>query len=296
MKKKELERRKGLISLIFLALAFASIGLFPRYLSRFLLFQQIYLRQFAAFAIGLLVFYKDLNLKKFFLIPSKEWILLIFRAVSYFVIGVTLFTKAIILTKISNVTFIGAFPITAIFGFLILKEKFTMRKLLLVVLASVGVVTIAVKDFSSIFSWGTGEILSLTAAIFFSLGTISRKWHNDFLNDKEITILTLFISAILTLAISFFIKEGSPLNHWNYGLLGVVLLAGAVNTAITFLINYGYSRIDAVLANTILDLDVLFVVLLAYLFFREFPQPRELLGGLIIIISVFMMHRLELTD
>jgi hypothetical protein len=62
MKIEKNDRNKGILALILLAFAFASMGLFVRYLQNdFTIIQQTFLRIFAAFILGLVIFYKDLD-------------------------------------------------------------------------------------------------------------------------------------------------------------------------------------------------------------------------------------------
>ena len=168
--KSKTDHQKGILALISLAFVFASMGLFARYLNtNFLLLQQVYLRILAAFLLGLIFFKKDLDFKKLKKIKLKEWILLFFRAATNYLLGVTLFTQAIIITKYSNVSFIAAIPMVAILGILLLKEKLTFKKTLLIVSSFLGVMLIAIKDYTHLFAWGQGEIIAFISTFAFSL-------------------------------------------------------------------------------------------------------------------------------
>lgn len=185
--------------------------------------------------MSLILFRNDLDFRKLHKISRREWFLLLFRAFTYYVVGVTLFSQAIILTKYSNVSFIGAIPMTAIYGFILLKEKATLAKVALIVLAFVGVLLISVRDYSNIFSWGYGEVLALISTVSYSLCLVTRKWHSNLLNNKEITQITFFLALILLFITSFFFGEGLPLAHWTWGLVIAVAGAGLFNVANMFL-------------------------------------------------------------
>ncbi|MBW7959866.1 hypothetical protein H3C65_00005 [Patescibacteria group bacterium] len=125
-------KQKGIAALVGLAFTYATFGFFTRYLTEsFGFFQQLYLRIIAGLVIGFLIF---------------------FRALGYYLLGAALFNKAVLLTKISTVAFIGSIPMTAILGFLILKEKTTFKKVFYIILSFVGVSIISIKGFSDIFS------------------------------------------------------------------------------------------------------------------------------------------------
>lgn len=289
------ERQKGIIAIVILALLYGIFPLIPRYLSTFfLLFQQVYLRLAVAFLLSLVFFRKNIDFQKLKNLPLAEWKLLIFRAFSYYLLGLILYTQAFLLTKISNVAFIGAIPMTAILGFLILKERFTIKKALLVVVSFFGVVLVSVKDFSNIFVFGKGELFALASTFFFSLGLILRKWHSKILNDREIATFILFFATLFVFVVSLIKNEGPPLGAWPLGAILVLLAGGLLSASVSFLMNYGLSRIDAVLANNIVALYPVFATLLALIFYKEIPMFRELIGGILIISSAVLLNRLEI--
>jgi len=291
---KESARRKGVLSLVLLALVFASMGLFARYLATgFLLFQQVYLRMFSAFIIGLVVFKKDLNFSKFKKLPLKEWSIIVLRAVSFSLFGIILFTQAIIITKYSNVSFISALPTTALLGLILLKEKFNFKKLAFVLVAFAGVLLISVNDFSNILNWDRGGLLTLISTVFFSLSYIARKWQTDLLNNKELTVANFFVASLVVFSVSIFKGDGLPVFGWNWGLAMAVIGAGIFNIANVFLTNYGFQKVEAVLASNILTLESVFAIFLGFLFYREVPLVKEFVGGLIIIFSVIGINKME---
>lgn len=288
------DKEKGVLALVLLAMVFASMGLFARYLSTgFLLFQQVYLRMLAAFVVGYFVFRKQIDLSKLKKISKKDWFVIILRAVSYSLFGIILFTQAIIITKYSNVSFIGSLPMTAVLGFILLHEKFSYKKLALVLLAFVGVLLISLKDYSNIFAWGKGEILTLISTVFFSLSYIARKWQSNLLNNKELTVINFLVAFLAVFLVSIFKGDGLPTTGWHLGLLFAVAGAGIFNIMNVFLTNYGFQKVEAVLASNILTLESVFAVVLGFLFYKEVPMMKELLGGVVITLAVIGMNKVE---
>jgi len=288
------DKHKGVIALILLALVFASMGLFARYLATgFLLFQQVYLRMFAALLICLILFRKQIDFKKFLKVTAKDWFIIVLRAVSYSLFGIILFTQAILVTKYANVSFISALPMTALLGFLLLGEMFSLKKATYVVLAFIGVFIISVQDYSNLFTWSRGEMITLASTVFFSLSYVARRWQSDFLNNTELTVANFFVAFLAVFLVSLFKGDGLPVAGWNWGLLLAVIGAGIFNALNVFLTNYGFQKIEAVLAGNILTLEALFAVFLGFIFFGETPMPRDVLGGAFISFSVIAMNRLE---
>lgn len=295
MKIKKSDHDKGVISLILLSLVFASMGIFVRYLQfDFTILQQTYLRIFVAFILGLVIFYKDLHFKKVLKLSRKEWTLLLLRAITLYLVGVALLSQAYTETLYSNVSFIGALPVTAILGFILLKEKVTLQKIVYILIGFLGVVLIAVKDYSHLFVWGQGEVITLIATVSFAFSYILRKWQSDVLNNKEIAVLIFFISSVLLFITSLFFGEGLPhLGSFTSFSLFILLLAGLGNVANLFLTNYGFQKVEAVVASNILMLESVFAVIIGFLFFREIPLPKDIFGGILILVSAFLINRVS---
>lgn len=283
--------QRGLIALVVLAFVYASMGLFVRYLATsFSIFQQVTLRVLAAFFLSLIFFGKSLDFSKFKKISKKEWGLLIFRSFSWYVLGVTMFSLAIVKTKYSNVSFISALPLTAVTGFILLKEKVTLQKIIFVLLAFAGVLLISVEDYSNLMSWGQGEILALVSCVFFSFAYIARRYHTDLLSNREITVITFFISFCMLAMTSLVVDRGLPTENWSLMMLGAVIVAGFFNVGNIYLTNYGFQHVESVLASNILMLEALFAVILGFIFFKEVPAWKEILGGVLIVAGVIGMN------
>lgn len=294
MLKNKTDREKGILSLLLLALVFASMGLFARFLATsFTTYQQVYLRMGAAFVLSALAFRTQVDWQKIRKVNLKDWSIIILRAVSYSLFGIVLFTKALLLTKYSNVSFIGALPITAVLGFILIGEKFTYKKALWILASFIGVILISVKDYSHFLDWGHGEILTLISSIFFGISYVARKWQSNYLSNKELTVLNFIFASLAVFLVSLFSGEGLPLAGWSWQILIAVIGAGIFNVLNMFLTNYGFQKIEAVLASNILTLESFFAIILGFIFYKEVPLLKDLLGGVIIVTAVIAMNKLE---
>jgi drug/metabolite transporter (DMT)-like permease len=292
--KTKTEHQKGVLAIVMLTVCYGILPLIPRYLSiSFELFQQVYLRLTTGFLLSFLFFRKKIDISKIIKLPIKDWGFVALRAFVYYFMGVILYTQALLLTKISNVAFIGAIPMTAILGFVFLKEKFTAKKALLVLLSFLGVVFISIQDYSNLLHFGRGEIVAILSAFFISLAFISRKWQTKVVNDEEVATLMLFFAALFVFGGSLIRGEGLPTQGWHLGIILALLLGGLLNVGVSFLMNYGFARLEAVLASNLIALDPVFAALFAFLVFSEVPVVKEVIGGTVIISSAIMMDRLE---
>ncbi len=288
------EKNKGILSLVLLAFVFSSMGVFARYLQfDFSLFQQLYLRILGAFLLGLIIFFKDIDFSKLRQAPRRDWLLIVFRAVTLYG-GILLISKAFFLSKYSNVAFAASLPLLPLFGYFLFKEKFTKAKAFYTLLAVVGLLLIAVKDFGHIFSWGQGETLAVLAVILFDFSYVARRWQTNLLSNKEITVSTFFVGGVLLFFVSFFVLH-EPLPHlaaFSPFILLILLAAIVFNVANLFLTNYGFEKVEIITAGNILTLESVFSLLLSIFLYAEIPTLREFIGGALIVISVYRMNRL----
>jgi len=267
------------------------MGVFARYLHEGMsLFQQVGFRIFAGFLFSCLIFYKHIDLRKLQEIKLNQWALLILRGFAIYLIGISFGTVAYINGKYSNISFIMAFPMTAILGTLIFKDKLSVKKFLYILMAFLGVVLIVVRDFSQIFSWDKMSLYAILAVTFVSLGNLLRKWHTDLLNDKEISMFILFISTILLFITSVSMGERITNIKWTPLLILVVIGAGIFNALYSYLANYGFKHIDTLLANNILALQSIYGVLISWILYHENPSLKECIGGVLIILSIILLN------
>ena len=285
-------KQKGILALVGLAFTYASFGFFTRYLSvSFGFFQQLYLRILAGLIIGFLIFGKNFNFSKLRKITLKEWLILIFRGTAYYLLGAALFNKAVLLTKISTVALIGSIPMTAILGFLILKEKLTAEKIIYIFLSFIGALIISVNSFTN-FSWGLGEIMAFISCFFVALSITFRRYQTKLLNNVEITQIMLSVAFISIFTASLLAKE-SLLINWSVSSIVVILIAGLMNVLMIWFTNYGFENVKTSIAANILTLEMFFAVLIGLLLYREIPGTKELIGGVLILFSVIEMNKLE---
>jgi len=289
--KVRTEAQKVVLSLVLLAFVFACMGVFARYLGHgFTIFQQVYLRIFVALICSLFIFRHRLDLTKLKKATQKEWLVLVARGVLLYGIAVPMLSQAVIDTKLGNVSFLNTLPFIAIFGFIFFKEKVTTTKILLILLAMVGVGLITIRDPHHLSHLGKGEVLAIISGAMFSLSYVARKWHTKLFNNQEITVLVFVFGVSSAFLFSLLHKDGMP-RHWTWGLVGVVVVAGLANVINLFLTNYGFERVKNVLAGNVLTLEVFFAIVIGYLLYGETLGPRELLGGLLIVASVVMMNK-----
>ncbi len=293
MRSNAAETRKGVISLIVLAFVFATMGVFARYLSTsFELFEQTYLRIGFAFLLGVVLFYKDINWSKLRALPRRDVGILIFRAITLY-LGVTLFTEAILHTKYGNASFVSTLPLLPLFGYIFLKERLSLRTITYIGIGFIGILFITITDFDHL-TVGYGELMALLSMLAFDFSYIARRWHSDYLNNKESTVFMFVAGAIFLFATSLALGEGLPTpDQFTLIIIGTLLLAALFNVANLYLTNYGFERVKVGVAGNILTLETVFALLYSLFLFGESPLLREYIGGTLVVLSVYLVNRQE---
>ncbi len=254
------------------------------------------LRVILAAALSFIFLRRYINLKKFGQISKRDKIILLVSGLVGWAIGVWLFTKGIIQTSLVNAFFIDALSPLAVYVYslILLKQSADRRVLLLTLVSIYGVLVIGTRNLvPTIDKFGLGELFLIGNVIFWAVGFVGRKMLSDHLNSVEISFLLMIISSLglFILGIASGFDSQKIVFSTN---TGVLLVIGAVITLLTFnLMTYCLRRIDATVASQITLTKVLFSFLLGFLFFGETLPPIVLLGGLIVVVSVFLSSRLR---
>jgi len=232
-------------------------------------------------------------------IIKKENILLIF---SLGFIGMTgyhlLFFSALKYTTASNAAIINAFNplITAVLATIILKERISFKKIILIIIAFLGVLlTITNWDLKSLFVSGLnrGDFLMLMAATCWAIYSIIVKKG---VNRMEPLILTTytFISCVVIL-MPFALKEiifKNALNVTSNAYLAVIYMA-VFPTVMGYTIQqFCIKEIGPSTTALFINLTPVFTIIMALIFLHEQFFLLNIVSISIIIISVFMFTRI----
>ena len=282
------DRTKGIVALVLLSLSFALFGYYSRELAtEFTNLQQVYARFFVALLIALLLYGRTLTVDKVLAVSKHDWGILIIRALSSILLGVTLYTEAVQLTTLGVVILLGAIPFTALWGVLLFKERLSAQKIFLLLLGFTGVALVAIKSDLNALKFGRGEVLAIFSSLFFSFGVVLRKAHSPDLSNTETSLYFMAVASLVVFLASILCGEGLPNTITAHAWL--VLIISAVFIAINVLaIQYGFQKVDAITAGAVLNMEIVFAILLGYLAYGEVLSLREMFGGILIVVSTVM--------
>ncbi len=282
----------GITALIIVALCYAAIGIPIRFLdAHFTLLQQMSFWIFFSAVLALLLFHKHIRVSFVTRTDKKDLILIFLRAILFYAIGTLLYIYGITHAKYSNVALINAIPSTALLGIILLGEAITPKKTMAIIASIIGTLFITVKDFSSNLSLGFGEIATVGSLFFYGLSYILRKWQSKDLNNYEITAIILVIASIVSVIMTFIFDQKLPQINFTLQIVAAIGVIALINTLMTFLVNFGFEKIEAVTASMILNLETVFGIIISVLLYLEVPNIKEIIGGFLIIFAAVMVKK-----
>ncbi len=196
-------------------------------------------------------------------------------------IGFTAYVFAMSTTTVANVLFIISTQTIwlALFGYLFLKEKISLRTFLAIILAMVGISVMVGGSLSSGSLFG--NIVALFIPINFAiLILLIRKYvHLDL-------VPALFYGGLIIMFFSFFMSETIMISKHN---LVVGFLLGSFQHAFGFIcIVIGARSTAAVVVGLLMLVETLLGPFWVWVFLSEIPPMSVFIGGGIIILAVII--------
>lgn len=172
-----------------------------------------------------------------------------------------------------------------IYGKLFFKEKLNTTKIISISLALIGMI------FLYYGSMGLSKPIFIFYAIlsgfFYSLySSFNKKLSNNY-SVVQIAFSNQLMVMILNLILFIFLKEKANTNFisisWALNLLFALFL-----TSTTMLIVYGFKRVEIQKGSLTLLSELVFVLLLGFLFYKEILTPTSALGSLLITTALIL--------
>jgi drug/metabolite transporter (DMT)-like permease len=184
-----------------------------------------------------------------------------------------------------------------IFASLLLHEALTLRRVVAVSMATVGVVVIVnplQADFTSaVFS---GNLALAVAAITWGLFSVLVRKVSQTQDTLRVTLIGFLGGLLLTVPASFVELAHRPVGHVTSGIVLGVLYLGIISTALAmWLWNRSFALVDTSLASLTFFAQPLVGVMLSNFVLHQPLTPRLLLGGLLIF-SALLFALIPLTQ
>lgn len=180
-----------------------------------------------------------------------------------------------------------------LFAPFILGEKPTIRRVIALVLSTLGVLAVIdprTAELSPSLFWGNMSLLAaaLTWALYSVLvRKVSQKM--DLLTSSTIMLIGGIPSSI---AFSIWELNTQGIGEITIGIIGGILFLGFVSTAIAmFLWNYAFAELPAAVASLTFFAQPVVGTLLGWFFLAEQITPLFILGGILIGIGIIVASR-----
>ena len=202
-----------------------------------------------------------------------------------FIWSITNTTAAITLLCLASMPFI-----TALLGFLFLKEKITTNVWLSIVIATIGIVIMALGDFEK----GSliGFMFGIISSIGFSIFSVTLRWRKETPKFTTVSFAGLFCAIVSTFVIidtqaNF---TSSSLNQGLFAVHGTLVCLGLI------LYSFGSKKIPAAELTLLSLTEVvggIFWVWLPLFGINEVPSNTTVIGGFLIFLAIVYYSLLD---
>ncbi len=235
-----------------------------------------------AFSIGILILmllmYRQNTVKQFKKIGKAGLLIgLIFGFSSF------CFTASVQNTSIANtLVIISTSPAFAsLFSWLFLKEKVHLRTWVAMAIIFAAIILIVSKSFGS--GSLVGDLFALGTSVFMAISfTLTR--HHKHINMVPAMVISGFVAAI---GAAIIISQTTESYALSDAAIPYLILGGAVVTIAFALITLGPRYISAPEVSLIMPLETVMGAYLGWVFLSEEPSKMTMIGGFIILLTLF---------
>ena len=196
-----------------------------------------------------------------------------------FIWSITNTTAAITLLCLAAMPFI-----TALLGFLFLKETISINVWISIAIATIGILIMALGNHEK--NTFFGFILGITSAIGFSVFSVSLRWRKD--TPKFTTVAIAGIICVIVSSLVIINKDlsliSSSKNQTLFALHGTIVCLGMILYAIA---SKNIPAAELTLLSLTEVIGGIFWVWLPWLGINEVPETNTIVGGFLIFLAIF---------
>ncbi len=202
--------------------------------------------------------------------------------------------ESLALTSITSSTvLVNTHPIfVLIFGFLLLREKVSLKAVMFVVIAVAGMVTLSFGDFVRGVDTLAGDLLAIVSAAavsgYFLIGRKVRRRMGAPLYAVSVYFIAAASLTVLTLA--------GGISLFDYSLKDYLMFLGMAFFCTLLghtLFNWALKYLKTSFISTAVLLEPVFATLLGMIIFAEYPGVITILGGAVVLFGILMFVREE---
>lgn len=176
-----------------------------------------------------------------------------------------------------------------LFAKLILKEQLTARKIISVILATVGIIVVIGLEIE-LGSYFIGILILVGAAVTWALLSIYVKLAAQRFSSLMITTYAIFFAILFITPCMIWELQFNSISSFQPHIIQGVLYIGIVSTASAFFLwNKGLELMDASIGSLFFFFQPIVGSLLGWLFLNETLHMNFFIGGALIVISVLFV-------
>ena len=286
-------RTKGIFLILLSALLYSIMPVLIRTLGSHGIppISQVFLRYIAAFIAAALYFFRPTSRNKI-IIQKKDIALLLITTIFGYALTNLFYTYGMLNTYVSNALFLFfTFAIIApILAFIFLKDKVNVFNVTALITTTVALILLFQPN--GIPTWKIGGMFAILSAVGQATYLIIRKklknYSASFLMLAN-TCMGVIVLGALSLAMeqSFYFQGGIQRISANTWITTV--LFGIDNFLAWLVMTKGFEYVKAATGSVVLLSELLFGIVLAFIFFREIPTYLTLAGGGLILLSSLLV-------
>ena len=244
----------------------------------------VFVRFLFALPFALIFFFKGERPKN---LPYKK--LIVFGIL--FPISVCLYNWSLFNTKISLAIFsfyISNVLSSILAGYFLHHEKICGNKLIGFILAFVAIVCFT--DPLHGFALDRGMLFGYASGIVQTIASLRQKRLSQTVDERSMTLVQIVSGVIVAAVLCVVLKDDSVFRLTAFGLV-LASVFGFMNFLINYFMIYGFKHAEIGIGTILLSSELLFGPLAAFAMFGETLSHMEILGGLLIALSVVFVAR-----
>lgn len=260
-----------------------------------LVFQQIFVRgridplhlNFLTYFISAIIlasYFLLFKRKEFVILPKKKISLMFFVALTGWILADLFTVYGLKLSSSTNYSLLSRLGIFVVFilSIIFLKEKSFFTKIIALLIAFIGGLLVVYK-FNSSLTINIGDLFFLLSMIVQSISTISKQKVTEHMDSLQLTFLLFTYAAIILGLITFIFFPIKSIGYYQFIIFNSIL-----NLTGYCLVNYAIQEGGAVVFTLASNLLPVFTIIFSFLILKQLPIYTQLIGGILIIFSIFI--------
>lgn len=173
-------------------------------------------------------------------------------------------------------------PIIAIF----MGKKVSKKTAIAIILALIGLYLLTVKVEDG-FSINKGDILIFIGSLFFAFHILFIDYYSVKSDSVKMSMLQFFVASLVSLFLMI-LFEKPELDLVIKGIFAILYM-GVFSSGLGYTLQIVAQKdTDPTISSLILSLEAVFAALFGFIFLKEVPNERELIGGILMFFAIIL--------